>query len=82
MPMQLSCCWHTCALTCASRLGSKTLKILAEGLKCILCIGELKEERESGETFNVCDVQVQKAGWVGTLLEDESERNGALIAVD
>lgn len=23
-----------------------------------MCIGELKEERESGETFNVCDVQV------------------------
>jgi len=39
-------------------VNKKTLKILAEGLKCILCIGELKEERESGETFNVCDVQL------------------------
>mmetsp|Transcript_41726 Transcript_41726/g.73395 ORF Transcript_41726/g.73395 Transcript_41726/m.73395 type:complete len:196 (+) Transcript_41726:53-640(+) len=39
-------------------VNKKTLKILEEGLKCILCIGELKEERESGETFNVCDVQV------------------------
>jgi len=39
-------------------VNKKTLKILDEGLKCILCIGELKEERESGETFNVCDVQL------------------------
>jgi triosephosphate isomerase len=39
-------------------VNKKTLKILAEGLKCILCIGELKEERESGETFNVCDTQL------------------------
>jgi len=39
-------------------VNEKTLKILSEGLKCILCIGELKEERESGETFNVCDVQL------------------------
>jgi len=38
--------------------NKKVLKILEEGLKCILCIGELKEERESGETFNVCDVQL------------------------
>jgi len=40
--------------------NKKALKILAEGLKCILCVGELKEERESGETFNVCDVQLTK----------------------
>jgi len=39
-------------------VNKKTLKVLEEGLKCILCIGELKEERESGETFNVCDVQL------------------------
>jgi len=39
-------------------INKKTLKILEDGLKCILCIGELKEERESGETFNVCDVQL------------------------
>merc|ERR1712228_37001 len=41
-------------------VNKKTLKILSEGLKPILCIGELKEERESGETFNVCDVQLTK----------------------
>jgi len=39
-------------------VNKKTLKVLEEGLKAILCIGELKEERESGETFNVCDVQL------------------------
>ena len=39
-------------------VNKKTLKVLAEGLKCILCIGELKEERESGETFNVCGTQL------------------------
>jgi len=41
-------------------VNEKTLKILAQGLKCILCIGELKEERESGETFNVCNTQLTK----------------------
>merc|ERR1719252_553916 len=39
-------------------VNKKVLKILGEGLKCILCIGELKEERESGETFSVCDTQL------------------------
>jgi len=39
-------------------VNKKVLKILAEGLKPILCIGELKEERESGETFSVCDTQL------------------------
>jgi len=39
-------------------INKKTLKILDEGLKCILCVGELKEERESGETFAVCDTQL------------------------
>merc|ERR1719331_153155 len=39
-------------------VNKKTLKILEEGLIAILCIGELKEERESGETFSVCDTQL------------------------
>jgi len=39
-------------------VNKKTLKIIEEGLTCILCVGELKEERESGETFNVCDTQL------------------------
>jgi len=41
-------------------VNAKTLKILAQGIKCILCIGELKEERESGETFNVLNTQLTK----------------------
>ena len=48
--------------------GVQTLKVLAEGLKAILCIGELKEERESGETFNVCDKQLT-AGLKGVSAE-------------
>ena len=44
-------------------VNKKTLKILEEGLKAILCIGELKEERESGETFAVCDTQVGAPPW-------------------
>ena len=39
-------------------VNKKVLKVLGEGIKCILCIGELKEERESGETFNVCGTQL------------------------
>ena len=39
-------------------MNKKVLKILGDGLKAILCVGELKEERESGETFNVCDTQL------------------------
>ena len=30
--------------------NAKTLKILAQGLKCILCIGELKEARTHTRT--------------------------------
>jgi triosephosphate isomerase len=41
-------------------VNAKTLKILKQGIKCILCIGELKEERESGETFNVLNTQLTK----------------------
>lgn len=49
-------------------VNKKVLKILAEGLKCIFCIGELKEERESGQTFNVCDTQLT-AGLKGVSAE-------------
>jgi triosephosphate isomerase len=52
-------------------VNKKTLKVLAEGLKAILCIGELKEERESGETFNVCDLQLTK-GLAGVTAEQMS----------
>ena len=49
-------------------VNKKTLKILDGGMKCILCIGELKEERESGETFAVCDTQLT-AGLKGVSAE-------------
>merc|ERR1719356_424556 len=49
-------------------VNKKTLKVLAEGLKAILCIGELKEERESGETFAVCATQLS-AGLAGVSAE-------------
>merc|ERR1719231_1931942 len=53
-------------------VNKKTKKVLAEGLKAILCIGELKEERESGETFNVCDTQLTKglAGVTAEMMKD------------
>jgi len=41
-------------------VNKKTLKIIDEGLTCILCVGELKEERESGKTFDVCATQLSK----------------------
>ena len=49
-------------------VNKKTLKILDGGMKCILCVGELKEERESGETFAVCDTQLT-AGLKGVSAE-------------
>jgi len=49
-------------------VNKKTLKVLSEGLKAILCIGELKEERESGETFAVCATQLSK-GLAGVTAE-------------
>merc|ERR1740127_189773 len=53
-------------------VNKKTLKVLAEGLKAILCIGELKEERESGETFNVCATQLSEglAGGDAAMMKD------------
>lgn len=38
----------------------KTLKVLAQGLKPILCIGELKEQRENGTTMDVCKKQLEQ----------------------
>ena len=53
-------------------VNKKVLKILDEGLTCILCVGELKEERESGETFNVCDTQLTE----GLKGEPSTDRGG------
>jgi len=40
-------------------VAKKTKKALEEGLKVMLCIGEKKEEREAGETMNVCASQLK-----------------------
>ena len=40
-------------------IAEKTKIALANGLKVILCIGELLEDRESGKTMDVCKVQLQ-----------------------
>ncbi len=41
--------------------NKKVLKALEVGIDPILCCGETLEERESGETKNVCKVQVERA---------------------
>ena len=40
-------------------IAEKTKIALANGLKVILCIGELLEDRESGKTMDVCKAQLQ-----------------------
>jgi triosephosphate isomerase len=39
-------------------INKKTRKVLAAGLKCILCVGELKEERENGTTDQIVAAQL------------------------
>ncbi|KAJ1615843.1 Triosephosphate isomerase [Pavlovales sp. CCMP2436] len=39
-------------------INKKTRKVLAAGLKCILCVGELKEQREDGSTDQVVATQL------------------------
>lgn len=46
--------------------------MLNQGLKVILCIGELKEEREAGTTFKVCETQL-KEGLKGVTAEQMSD---------
>mmetsp|Transcript_5370 Transcript_5370/g.12597 ORF Transcript_5370/g.12597 Transcript_5370/m.12597 type:complete len:339 (-) Transcript_5370:124-1140(-) len=41
-------------------INSQVLKALAEGLKPLLCIGETKEEYESGLNTKVCALQIAK----------------------
>eukprot|EP00607_Mallomonas_marina_P002408 CAMPEP_0182428984 /NCGR_PEP_ID=MMETSP1167-20130531/25288_1 /TAXON_ID=2988 /ORGANISM="Mallomonas Sp, Strain CCMP3275" /LENGTH=289 /DNA_ID=CAMNT_0024612259 /DNA_START=28 /DNA_END=897 /DNA_ORIENTATION=+ len=43
-----------------SIINKKTLKVLGEGLKVVLCIGETKEEYEAGKNQEVCAVQLEK----------------------
>jgi triosephosphate isomerase len=40
-------------------INRKVLKGISDGLKVILCVGELLEERKSGSTFDVVDRQIR-----------------------
>ena len=42
-------------------VNKKVLKALEVGIDPILCVGETLEERETGNTKNICKVQVEKA---------------------
>ena len=42
-------------------VNKKVLKALEVGIDPILCVGETLEEREAGNTKDVCNVQVEKA---------------------
>ena len=50
---------HTVAAESDELIAEKTKVALANGIKVILCIGELLEERESGKTMDVCKAQLQ-----------------------
>lgn len=50
---------HTVAAESDELIAEKTKVALANGVKVILCIGELLEERESGKTMDVCKAQLQ-----------------------
>ncbi len=50
-------------------INRKVLKMLADGLKCILCVGELLEQRKAGRTDDVVARQV-KLGLQGVAADD------------
>jgi triosephosphate isomerase len=50
---------HTVAHESDELIGAKVKEALSKGLKVIACIGELREERESGKTMDVCLPQTQ-----------------------
>ncbi|KAG8460960.1 hypothetical protein KFE25_010711 [Diacronema lutheri] len=56
-------------------INLKTKKVLSAGLKCILCVGELKEQREDGTTDKVVAAQLA-AG-----LKDVSEEQLGSIVI-
>ncbi|MBL5981470.1 triosephosphate isomerase [Petrotoga sp. 8T1HF07.NaAc.6.1] len=53
-------------------INKKLKKVLASGLKPILCVGEQLEEREKGLTFNVVERQIKEALY--GLTEEESKK--------
>ena len=56
-------------------VNKKVLKALEAGIDPILCIGETLEEREAGNTKDVCKVQVEKA------LENVSKEDLAKVVI-
>ena len=50
---------HTVAAESNELIAEKAKVALANGVKVILCIGELLEDRESGKTMDVCKAQLQ-----------------------
>jgi len=56
-------------------ISKKVRKVLGGGLEVILCVGELLEQREAGETEAVVRVQVER-GLIG--LSEEDMRNVAI----
>ena len=56
-------------------VNKKVLKALEVGIDPILCVGETLEEREAGNTKDVCKVQVEKA------LENVSKENLAKVVI-
>lgn len=63
---------HTVAAESDELIAEKTKVALANGVKVILCIGELLEERESGKTMDVCKAQLQA---VINVLEEKDWEN-------
>ena len=56
-------------------VNKKVLKALEVGIDPILCVGETLEEREAGNTKDVCKVQVEKA------LENVSKEDIAKVVI-
>ena len=56
-------------------VNKKVLKALKVGIDPILCVGETLEEREAGNTKDVCKVQVEKA------LENVSKEDLAKVVI-
>ena len=63
---------HTVAAESNELIAEKVKVALANGIKVILCIGELLEDRESGKTMDVCKAQLKA---VVDLLEEKDWDN-------
>ncbi|KAK8802617.1 hypothetical protein WA171_006293 [Blastocystis sp. BT1] len=63
---------HTVAAESDELIAEKVKVALANGVKVILCIGELLEDRESGKTMDVCKAQLKA---VVDVLEEKDWEN-------